>query len=226
LAGIALVGSFARGEARSGSDLDMVALVEGESPERVETFLYHGWPVEVLFKSEVEVWKAVEEETLPEKVVPAWAEARILYDPEGRFARLVAEIRQLYRKGPPPMSAEERRYASFELEHLRRLLLERAQSEELDERATLALLLAQAVRFGADALIRLKGEWPANPRRTVPALREVDGESAELAVRALAGGRMDLARAFLERVQGELGGPPRELGGVLPDPKRGPSPFT
>ncbi len=212
--GIAVGGSVARGAARAGSDLDILVLVDvnAGTPSRVEAFRYAGRPTEVLFLREDALRDIVRDEPGGTQTISTWAGARILDDTDGRLAGLLAALEARYRRGPSPLTAEERDYALFEMEHARALIGEAAASSAPTEQATCHLLIAGATHIAANILLRRAHRWPVGWRQTLRALRALDSAAAALAERALAapnGDAVDAAQGLLDHAQRALDGPLR-----------------
>ncbi len=207
--GIAVVGSFARGEVRSGSDIDVVVLTDVGNPYHVEGFEYAGRAAEVLFVREDTIRSWLADPHQRAQAIATWAGGRVLHDTGRRLAVLLAQIEEQHRRGPAPMTAEDGEYARFELTHLRQLVEEAAMPTS---QSTCRLLIAAAIRAATEALLRDAQRWPVGWRTTLPALRSLDAEAADLAERALTepvATAVNAARALIDRALGVLGGPLR-----------------
>lgn len=210
--GVAAVGSFARGAARPGSDLDIVVLTDSDGPPSVAAFAYADRPTEALFMPERALRAALDDPRRGAQTIATWAGARILHDRDGRLAALLAEVEAVQRRGAAPMTDEEREYARFELTHARGLIEEAAASLSPTDRATCRLLIASTVRGATGTLLRHARRWPVGWRATLPALRALDPEAADRAVCALTAPEADAANAamtFIDHALRALGGPLR-----------------
>jgi predicted nucleotidyltransferase len=109
---LALVGSYARGNATLYSDVDVLRFVR-EVPERTKQYIYrHGHLIGISTRTFGQYRKRL---TAPEEaifVVPSIREAHVLLDKEGEFARLQQEA-QVWTWEPLQATAND--YASYVL---------------------------------------------------------------------------------------------------------------
>jgi predicted nucleotidyltransferase len=109
---LALVGSYARGNATLYSDVDVLRFVR-EVPERTKQYIYrHGRLIGISTRTFGQYRKRL---TAPEEaifVVPSIREAHVLLDKEGEFARLQQEA-QVWTWEPLQATAND--YASYVL---------------------------------------------------------------------------------------------------------------
>lgn len=103
LVGVILIGSGARRAVTPHSDIDLIALVKGQTDgheilragNRLVDIRYHGH-------------KSVEDElTFSFRLPSLLRKGRILFDHEGISAKLIEKAHQRFRQGPPPATINE-----------------------------------------------------------------------------------------------------------------------
>ena len=194
--GVLLFGSWARGDHRPDSDVDLVVIVRDGFRRGVE---YRGSQAfEIIYTTEtaaLSYWAAHRDEA-----AAMWDVAKVLYDADGTMSRLATGARAVLAEGKPAL--DDARIASlrFDVEDQLRHVAHVAATDP----ATAQLLLANKV-FGLTATVfDIRGHWTPPPKQRLAALDALDPDLA-IAVRrfytepALAN-RLELARSIAERV--------------------------
>ncbi len=174
LVGVLLVGSGARRAVTPHSDIDLIALVKGETDgheilrigERLADIRYRGH-------------KEVEEELAYSlRLPPILRKGRTLYDHDGICAKLIEKANQRFRQGPPPASMNEQIRMKAECLHWL------GKAQDLAEKPGTAQYLLML--FYDDCILaffRLRGFWltaPVDVHRFMfsrePALADLAGQ--------------------------------------------------
>jgi predicted nucleotidyltransferase len=204
LVGIVLVGSCARRAITVHSDIDLIALVKGETDgheilrigDRLADIRYHGY-------------QAVEEELVYSLRLPALLrKARILYDHDGISAKLIDKANQRFRQGPPPATINEQIRLKAECYHWL------GKAQDLAEKpGTAHYLLTLFYEDCLLAFFRLRGFWltaPVDVHRFMfsrePALADLAGQF--LAATTLTE-RLNFGRQFADQLFKDIPNPAR-----------------
>ena len=198
--GILFFGSTARGEAQSGSDLDLYAITSQDARGHLGR-LIAGVPVEVSFGSLAQMTAQVRQE-LP-TVVHAFATGDLLLDcTDGALRALCEEAQTIWQRGPSPPSASSLLRYQFHLTDLARDL------EGMPEHsAATALVGSECIRLALEAFCATMHVWMP-PMRSVLATLETQHPDVTALVRlcADAGFPGSLAVQVADRVLQGLGG--------------------
>jgi hypothetical protein len=198
--GILFFGSAARGEARTGSDLDLYAITSQDARGHLGRSMA-GVPVEVSFGSIAQMTAQVQQE-LP-TVVHAFATGHLLLDcTDGALLVLCQEARTIWERGPSPLPASARLRFQFHLTDLVRDI------EGMPENsAATALAGSECVRLALEAFCGTKKLWMP-PMRTILATLDAQHPDVTALVRrcADAGFPGSLAVKVADRVLQDLGG--------------------
>jgi hypothetical protein len=201
-----LCGSAGRGEARAGSDLDLVIIVErSEAPYR-ETFRAGGWPIEafVYTPASYRTWFENDVRRRRPSLPTMCAEGKVLLDQGGLAASIQDEARALLAAGPAPLGRGELAAARYRVTDLL-MDLEGAGGNEL---SFIAIALVPAL---ADLICDSHGQWRGDAKwipRAIRAFAPPLAERLENAVTSLKGDDpqplIALADEALDRVGGRL----------------------
>ncbi len=186
LVGVILVGSGARRAVTPHSDVDLIALVKGQTEtneiiriaDRIADLRYRGH-------------KAVEEElNYSPRLPPLLRKGRILFDHEAVAARLIDKANQRFRQGPPPAGMHEQIRLKAECFHWL------GKAEDLaDKPATAQYLLGIFFDDLVSAFFRLRGLWLTAPADAIRFVTSRDTALGELT------GRFLTAASLPERLQ-------------------------
>jgi diadenosine tetraphosphatase ApaH/serine/threonine PP2A family protein phosphatase len=198
--GILFFGSAARGEATTGSDLDLYAITREDMSGSIGC-VAGGVPAEISFASLTQ-WSSRIREERP-TVVHAFATGRPLLDrTEGGFAALCQEARVLWERGPRSLSDAEILRFRFHLTDLVRDL------EAMPENSAATALMASAgTRLALEAQCAIDRVWLPSLRNTLTTLQPLWPDLMALIERsATAGFPRSLARQVAKVVLQHLGG--------------------
>jgi predicted nucleotidyltransferase len=202
LLGLLFAGSAAYGTPMKTSDLDLFVLIRPAWRQR-RNLIVEGVEVE-LFINPVEQIRR-EFSKLESSAIEMFAKGRIVYDPQGLIAELVAEARQIAERPPaPPEDTYHVRYRPSDA------LRDAEDLAEVDAQAA-SLQLSVALRATLEAMFRLEGRRPPKAKYL---LQEVAEHSPDIAADAriiLDGShslneRIALLRAITDRILAPVGG--------------------
>lgn len=200
LIGILFFGSAARGEACTGSDLDLYAITSQDARGHLGRSIA-GVPVEVSFGSVAQMSAQVRQE-LP-TAVHAFATGHLLLDrTDGALLALCLEARTIWERGPSPLSASARLRFQFHLTDVARDL------EGMPEHsAATALAGSECIRLALEALCATATVWMPPMRHILATLDAPQPDVTALVRRcAEAGFPSSLAVKVADRVLQDLGG--------------------
>jgi hypothetical protein len=196
--GLLLTGSYARGEAGPGSDVDLLAIVRGRVVWR--SFYYsEGYDVDLFAYGFGWLTRQLRDRRQP--LVQIAARSRVLRDHSGKAAQVQALAREALAGPPPPRSPHALAGYAQRISTALSDVLSVAESEP-----NLAIALAIAELPGlVDFYFGLRGEWLLGLRRGMPVLRLLDAELAELVTRVMStddssAKRVDAFRGSVQRV--------------------------
>jgi predicted nucleotidyltransferase len=204
LVGIILVGSGARRAITPHSDIDLIALVKGDTDsheilrvgERLVDIRYHGYT-------------SVEDELAYSLRLPSLLrKGRVLFDHEGITAQLIEKAHQRFRQGPPPASINEQIRLKASCYHWL------GKAKDLTEKpGTAQYLLTLFYEDCILAFFRLRGYWltaPVDVHRFMvsrePALADLAGQF--LNANTLAD-RLNFGRQFADLLFKDIPNPAR-----------------
>ena len=204
LVGVILVGSGARRAMTPHSDIDLIALVKGDSEGH-----------EILRTGEhladIRYWSAQgAEEDLADSLhlAPLLRKARVLFDHENHAARLIDKAGQRFRKGPPPATMNEQIRLKAECFHW----LGKAQDLR-DRPATAQYLLTVFFEACTTAFFRLRGFWLTAPTEAHRFMASREPALADLAAQFLTvttlADRLNFGRQFAELLFKDIPNPAR-----------------
>lgn len=171
LVGVILVGSATRRAITPHSDVDLIALVKGET-EAHEIIRIADRLTDIRYRGH----KLVEEElAFSPRLPPLLRKGRILFDLEGICASLIEQANHRFRQGPPPASINEQIRMKAECLHWL------GKAEDLFDRPVTALYLLN-VFFDdlLNAFFRLRGFWLTAPSDVLRFIASRDQALGEL----------------------------------------------
>jgi len=204
LVGVILVGSGARRAMTPHSDIDLIALVKGDS-EGHEILRAGEHLADIRYRSV----RFVEEELADSlQLAPLLRKGRILFDHEGIAANLIEQANQRFRKGPPPATMNEQIRLKAECFHW----LGKAQ-DLTDRPATAQYLLTVFFEECTMAFFRLRGFWLTAPAEAHRFMASREPALADLAARFLTvatlAERLTIGRQFAELLFKDVPNPAR-----------------
>jgi predicted nucleotidyltransferase len=172
--GIILFGSWARGNHRPGSDIDLVVIVQNGYRRTVEH--RQGQAFELIFVTEqgaIDFWEAN-----PDDTVELWRVAKVLFDREGTIARLRQAVQGIEQRGKAALTAEQYEHAWFDcLDQIKA-----AEALAATDPTTASLPLAAKVVQLTELFFATRQRWIPPPKQRLAILQELQPESYNLLV--------------------------------------------
>jgi predicted nucleotidyltransferase len=170
--GILLFGSWARGNNRPDSDIDLLVIVREGFRRTVE---YHnGTAFEITYTTEQgasEYWRSS-----PDDAVELWRVATVLYDRDGTMARLAQVGQTIHDQGKPPLEPEHYAHVQFDIRDQLRAAEELALSDPMTARLLLSTLVVRLTELYFD----LRQLWTPPPKQRLGILRQSDRAISDL----------------------------------------------
>ncbi|MBB5641231.1 nucleotidyltransferase domain-containing protein [Cryobacterium roopkundense] len=201
-----LGGSAASGRLTSTSDLDIAVLYADGHANYAETTTFRGWLVEAFVHtpSSLRYWYKREGDARHPVIADLCAHGALLTDVDGRGLEWQRDARDRMRRGPLPLSANERELRRYGLS----ALVDDLSGSE--DSAEIFMLSADVFREAADLLMLTRDHWLGGGKWIVRRLRLCEDDLADrLAVWASNTGRTRddltlLAREVLDEAGGYL----------------------
>ncbi len=169
--GIAVFGSFARGEDRSNSDIDVFVLIKKGVRRDIEKRGARSF--EFVYVSFAEALKFYKEN--PNDCVQLWQDAVIVYDPSGYLKRLRAFAHRLKKKGKFPLSEAKLKHFSFDIEDSIRA----AESIAKEDAATANLYVNIKAANLVELYFDIRRLWTPPPKKQLKKIREINKGDAK-----------------------------------------------
>jgi hypothetical protein len=166
--GVLLFGSWARGDHRPDSDVDLVVIVRAGFHRGVEYFGRQAF--EIIYVTEsgaFDYWAAHRDDA-----AAMWEVAQILHDKDGTMERLAGRARALLAEGKPPLDAAGIAHARFDVDDQLRHIASIAGADP----ATANLLLANNVCRLTELVFELGGRWTPPPKQRLARIDVLDPE--------------------------------------------------
>lgn len=169
-----LGGSAGRGEARAGSDLDLVIVTAQVKGPYRETFREFGWPIEafVYTPDTYGAWFKNDAKRRRPSLPTMCAEGIVLVDREGKAPQIKAEARTLLAAGPTPLAEEESAAVRYRITDL----LMDLESADEGELPFIAIALVPPL---ADLICDSHGQWRSDAKWVPRAIRAFSPAIAE-----------------------------------------------
>jgi predicted nucleotidyltransferase len=202
LLGLLVAGSVAYGTPTERSDLDLFVLIRPAWRQR-RKLVVEGIEVDLYINPVPQIRRKFGGEY--NKTIDMFAKGRIVYDPQGLLAELVAEARQI--KESPPMPPEETYDVRY---HPTQALRDAEDLADVDPQAA-SLQLSVALRESLEAMFRREGKRAPKPKHLLQVVAERSPDIAGDARRVLDGAipigeRIELLRHLTERILAPIGG--------------------
>ncbi len=199
--GVLLFGSWARGNPRPRSDVDLLVIVRDGFFRGVEHRGDQAFEIiQVTETAAFEFW-----ETHRHDAAGLWEVAQILHDTDGTMARLEARARALLAEGAPSLAAGPLAHARFDAEDLLRHVEDTLDADP----ATASMLLARIVERLTELAFESRGAWVVPPKQRLAHIDAIDPElGAEVRrffVEPALARRLEHARRIVARVFGHSG---------------------
>jgi predicted nucleotidyltransferase len=172
--GIILFGSWARGNNRPDSDIDLLVILREGFKRTVEQ--HAGRTFEVTYTTEqgaAEYWASS-----PDDAVELWSVANVLFDRDGTVERLREVGRAIRERGKRAFTPEEYAHVYFDAHDQLRAVDELAHTDS----PTAHLLLSALVLRLGELFFDLRQLWTPPPKQRLARLQEADQQAHELLV--------------------------------------------
>jgi predicted nucleotidyltransferase len=164
--GIILFGSWARGNNRPDSDVDLVVILRDGYRRAVESS--DGQFFEIIYVTEdaaFEFWRNNRDDC-----ASLWEVAKVLFDRDGTVARLEGRVRMLQQEGKPAIDKHQLEQLRFDAEDQ----IAHAERVAESDAATAGLVLASKVLGLTASYFDVRRLWTPAPKARAARLRELD----------------------------------------------------
>jgi len=164
--GILLFGSWARGNNRDDSDVDLIVVVEHDFHRIVEKRANQSF--EIIFTSEndaISFWRAN-----PDDAAELWRTAKILFDRDGTMQRLQRVGTEIISQGKTPLSAEQLAHLRFDVGDQLKAIEAFAHKDPLTARLLLTAKMLQLTELYFD----IRQLWTPPPKQRLDVIKETD----------------------------------------------------
>ncbi len=172
--GVLLFGSWARGNNRSESDVDLLVIIENGFKRTVEEL--EGQMFEIIYttpKAALEYWKQDKD-----GCAGVWEVAKILYDKDGTISKLQKDAEEMLAKGKPIIDDHARKQLHFDKEDK----IKFASDTVDDDVVTASLVLHNAVSELTKVFFDLQQMWAPAPKQRLAKIKELNPIFYELLV--------------------------------------------
>ena len=164
--GIILFGSWARGNNRPDSDVDLLLIVQHGFKRTVE---YRGGQAfEMVFTTEeaaLEYWHSN-----PDEAIELWNIARVLFDRDGTVARLRNAANELKQKGKQPLTTAQYAHYKFDAHDQLNAIAGLATSDPVTARMLLSAKVIQLTELFFD----IRQIWKPPPKQRLGIIKDID----------------------------------------------------
>ena len=163
--GVILFGSWARGNSRPGSDVDLVVILQEGYQRAVET--HDGQLFEIIYTtahSSLVYWDSHKDDA-----AGLWSVAKILFDRDGTVERLRANVQRFLQDGKKQMNALHLEQSRFDYDDEIRY----ARSIAAEDPTTAHLTLANKVFALTKTFFDIRQQWTPPPKQRLAAIRDV-----------------------------------------------------
>lgn len=169
--GILMFGSYARGDQRPTSDVDVLVITEEGAWRDVEE--RDGQMFEMVYAS-FDLAKDFYSKN-PNDAIQQWTDGKILYDPEGVMEELKNYIFAIREKGREPLTEKQMRHLKFEKEDKTRA----AEYLHETDPATANLYLQTLCQELVELYFELNRQWTPAPKQRLPYMRQAQPDMAK-----------------------------------------------
>src|SRR6267154_1507387 len=169
---VILFGSYARGDSRPDSDMDLVVILSVGYKRGVE--YYEGQAFEIIYTTEqgaTDYWRANKHDA-----AALWEVAQILLDRDGTGERLTQVGESIRAEQPAGLSADQIAHARFDQEDS----INAAEAIAPSDPATATLLLYKKVSTLIETYFNLRQKWTPPPKQQLNTIRKQDAPLGEL----------------------------------------------
>jgi hypothetical protein len=164
--GVILFGSWARGNYRDNSNVDLLVIVQEGYRRTVE--VVDNQVFEIVFTTEqgaVDFWQSS-----PDEAVEFWCVAQVLFDRDGTVIRLKAVGAAIRAQGKKPLSDDEYAHLVFDV----RDQIKAAQALEVDDPTTAKILLHMKVLQLTEVFFDVRQLWTPPPKQRLAIIKQHD----------------------------------------------------
>ncbi len=169
--GLLIFGSYARGDQRPTSDVDVLAIVKEDAWRDVEE--RDGQMFEMVYAS-FDLAKDFYSKN-PNDAVQQWNDGKIIYDPDGVMEKLKKFIFGIRDKGREPLTKKQINHLKFEKEDKIRA----AEYLHDSDPATANLYLQALCQELVELYFELNQQWTPAPKQRLPYMRRTNAEIAK-----------------------------------------------
>jgi hypothetical protein len=163
--GVILFGSWARGNNRPGSDVDLVVILQEGYQRAVET--HDGQPFEIIYttaQSALAYWESHRDDA-----AGLWTVAKILFDRDGTVERLRVDVQRFLQDGKKEMNALQLEQLRFDAADQIRY----ARAISTEDPATSNLILANKVFALTGTFFDVRQQWTPSPKQRLAVIRDM-----------------------------------------------------
>jgi predicted nucleotidyltransferase len=164
--GIILFGSWARGNNRPDSDVDLLVIVQHGFKRTVE--YREGQAFEITYTTEqgaMAYWQSN-----PDDAIELWNIAKVLFDRDGTLARLQKSARELKEKGKLPLTADQHEHYKFDAHDQLKAIAGLATSDP----ATARMLLSTKVFQLTELFFDTRQLWTPPPKQRLAIIKDIN----------------------------------------------------
>lgn len=173
--GIILFGSWARGNNRPDSDVDLLVIIQHGFKRTVE---YQGGQafeiISITEQGAIEYWQSH-----PNDAVELWNVAKILFDRNGTMKRLQQVGHEIKERGKNPLTADQYAHHKFDIHDQLRAIETLATSDPTTARMLLSLKVSQLSELFFD----IRQLWTPPPKQRLGIIRDINHRLYELIAR-------------------------------------------
>ncbi len=169
--GVLIFGSYARGDQRDNSDVDVLVITKNSTLRDVETM--DGQAFEMVYAS-LDDAKSFYEKN-PDNAVRQWDDGKIVFDKNGEMEELRAYVAAIKKNGKKDLTEKQRAHLKFDAED-RIAALEYIKEKDLPSANFNLHILAQSL---LDLYFTLEKKWTPAPKQSLRVLRVSNPEIAK-----------------------------------------------
>ncbi len=170
--GVIMFGSWARGDNRPNSDVDLIVILTEGYRRTVE--YKNKQAFEIIYtteKSALDFWQSKKDDCYD-----LWNVAKVLYDKEGAVNRLRVEADKIIKAGKKPIDEYQKEQYKFSAEDELTAVKVKIKTDP----ATANLVLSKSVLFLTELFFNLRQMWVPAPKQRLAKIRETSPKLAEL----------------------------------------------
>jgi hypothetical protein len=164
--GIILFGSWARGNNRADSDVDLLVIVKDGFKRIVE--FREGQAFEMVYTTEqgaIEYWQSN-----PNDAVELWKVAKILFDRDGTVARLQQAGKEIKEKGKQALTTDQYEHFKFDVHDQLKAITELTGSDPTSAKMLLSIKVIQLMELFFD----IRQLWTPPPKQRLAVIKAMN----------------------------------------------------